>query len=97
MKAILVLDEMPKGCNDCPLYQMVETKVSGLTYPVGYGWCSVDGIDLERDTPLLCPLKSMPEKMEELKDRGENHCEYSLIERLEYRKGWNACIEEIKK
>ena len=37
----------------------------------------------------------LPQKKAELKGRGKDHCEYSLLEQLEYRKGWNACIDEI--
>lgn len=40
-------------------------------------------------------LKPLPKKKEELKGRGKDHCEYSLLERLEYRKGFNDCLDEI--
>jgi hypothetical protein len=40
-------------------------------------------------------LKPLPQKKEKLKGRGKDHCEYSLLDQLEYRKGFNDCIDEI--
>lgn len=39
--------------------------------------------------------KPLPEKKEKLKGRGKDHCEYSLLDQLEYRKGFNDCLDEI--
>lgn len=81
MKAILVIDEMPKRCGDCILYQC--------------GFCLKDFKRVHRDNepPEMCPIKPMPEKMKVTK---EIFIDYACLEKG-YECGWNACIEEIEK
>ena len=43
----------------------------------------------------VAKLKPLPQKKVKLKGRGKDHCEYSLLEQLEYRKGFNDCLDEI--
>ena len=50
MKAILVIDEMPKSCCDCHYNQYLEY--------VGYRYCVADVLD----RPSWCPLKPMPHR-----------------------------------
>ena len=85
MKAILVINEMPKRCDDCPLYQWTDIKVSGLSYPVGCGWCGAGGTNAD----IWCPLKPMPQKMTPVTLHQCIEDEYL------YQKGWNDCLEEI--
>lgn len=86
MKAVLVLNEMPKCCDDCQ-----------LNYDMGFG---CDGFALDDYTPIdmkemldetkrpsWCPLKEMPNKMA-VEDRWFSE---------EFSRGWNACIEEIER
>lgn len=83
MKAILVIDDMPTDCEDCPFgydyrcfmtWKEFEEKEENhiITYPI----------------PKWCPLKPMPEKMRTDEDD---------IEEDSYYQGWNDCIEEIEK
>ena len=53
MKAVLVIDEMPKECDECPMYD--------------FGWgeyCMATGKSVKADgKEPWCPLKEMPNKM----------------------------------
>ena len=83
-KAILVID-MPKCCVECNIFNFSE-----------YLCCGMKVTAKEINTiPFLCPLKEIPQKKTKLKGRGKDHCEYSLLEQLEYMKGFNDCIDEI--
>ena len=89
MKAILVLDEMPCACVECPF--CVHAK---FDYYFDKTICIANG-DKILDTSKaqrMCPLKEMPEKI-----KGK----YTLtgIETIDsgYVNGWNACIEELEK
>ena len=79
-KAILVID-MPKCCNQCPIcatYQQGSSSVREY-------WCPIDGNDVEPlSKPSWCPLKELPQR-----DR-----EYDWYEH-ERERGWNDCINEI--
>lgn len=82
MKAVLLIDEMPKTCLDCPLngYENV---------------CNVtleDNYDYLTERPSWCPLKSLPSEKNHINILGENGTYARGFE-----DGWNACIEEIEK
>ena len=87
MKAILVIDEMPKSCDDCV-----------LIYPDKYNdmWCCIacDCVVEENVTAgtlhKWCPLKQLPQKKSAYKFKDFNR----LIENAQV-EGWNACIDEI--
>lgn len=101
MKAILVLDEMPKDCPMCPLSnwnslnqftgcRIVKGKLYAMTDDKGYA---------ESNTrPSWCPLKEMPQK-----ETGEKWVYrygepwYKVEYLTEWEEGWNACLEEINK
>ena len=81
-KAILVLENMPKCCDECPLYN--------IDYKVG--WCK--GIykrtgvtDVHSEKANWCPLKEVPQK--KLCETGDTY--HSLV----IKTGYNACIDEI--
>lgn len=89
-KAILVID-MPSCCEKCRLINS--------HYDNDYGWQTYCGADYhrirEKNKKYFCPLKEMPQKKIKLKGRGKDHCEYSLLEQLEYKKGWNDCLDTL--
>lgn len=98
MKAILVIDEMPKMCKDCPL------NLENSSIQCRKTWT--------RDSrPNWCPLKPMPEPKDVEVNGIEDimHTEYSIevitnkciaTTRLATDKlvslGWNACLKEIQ-
>lgn len=81
MKAILVIDEMPKNCDECPIRFIGE--------PNEWCWYLKHGLDDIKSKPKWCPLKPMPEKKEE----GDYMEDYDSLVAI----GWNACIKEIEK
>lgn len=94
MKAILILDEMPKNCAECILanedYDVCQATQKSISYN-------------ERGYGFECPLKPIPEKKdtyktpEERKQRHEIRTAADLKPFLIYyaRRGFNACIDEI--
>ena len=84
-KAILVID-MPKCCNQCPIcatYQQSSSSVREY-------WCPVNGNDVEplNKPPHWCPLKELPQK--------DNDVYFEDYDKG-YRHGWNACIDKISR
>lgn len=100
MKAIIVLDEMPADCYDCPMSRMFE----GLDFDSFDLICNAEKmknkfktivIDYERGgKPSWCPIKEMPRKMDEEEYRQKVNGNGDYYEQVI---GWNACIEEIEK
>lgn len=86
MKAILVID-IPKEFENEKEFFVKGSLYCGIEN-VYAKYCYIGNIDKTK-------LKPLPEKKEKLKGRGKDHCEYSLLDRLEYRKGFNDCIDEI--
>ena len=95
MKAILVLD-MPNTCGECPYsyYSNLEdwedeTKCCAI-HKGGY----LEDYDQMR--AVWCPLKPMPEKIEEWENETESPD--SKIEQFAKgaMEGWNACLREIE-
>ena len=78
-KAILVID-MPKSCDKCPLFHGFYTDMTcgANNYGINYPYPK----DFRQD---WCPLKSMPEKM-----TGHNSIYYQWGD---YEDGWNHCLE----
>ena len=91
MKAILILDEMPGACAECPL--CVHAK---FDYYFDEHICTANGQEIldERYVHHMCPLKEMPEKRI-LPSWQVNNTNYG--EEPWFSDGWNACIEEIDK
>lgn len=82
MKAILVLDEMPKSCTDCPLINEEWSKCM-------VEWRNED----DEKRPSWCPLRPLPYKksyVDYFIDRSNGN------ENRSYWAGWNACIKEIE-
>ena len=104
VKAILVLNKMPKNCLECPFrYKSEEMSLGNFTYQSLFrckfepeGLCEYDGDTvylndiMMKSKPDWCPLKPMPEKKEIY---GNNS--YDLSYENAYTDGYNACIDEI--
>ena len=85
-KSIFVIDT-PSICADCPRFP-----ICSLEYALLHG---KELKAVGKPIKKICKLKPMPEKKPLSQDRGKNHCEYSLLDRLEYQKGFNDCLDEI--
>lgn len=86
MKAILVLDEMPTDCEDCPLFKDGDKGMRKCNAKrTGTEW------DYYKVRPDWCPLKPIPEKKELYLDR----IEYGYTLENMYSFGRNECIDEI--
>ena len=84
MKAILVLDEIPGNCLECPIGKNISIPLETcIQCPIGK--CVID--EETEIRPDWCPLNPMPEKKEtgKTKDILEIFCNI----------GYNACIDEI--
>ena len=79
MKAILVLDEMPKSCDGCLLHGTM----------IGKQICNAEikRVKDESVKPDWCPLKPKPEKIR--KQIGETEWQQGFTD------GWNSFIDEI--
>ena len=85
MKAILVLDEMPKGCVCCPCSDDEDhfcRAKSEYYYSLG--------------RPSWCPLKELPQKRYTSFDPETIDGEPLSVLTVYY-EGWNECIEELEK
>ena len=80
MKAIIILDEMPKSCTDCP-YLGFEKDTEKPACVICEGRFKKDE-DIENERSVICPLRPMPEQM-------------SWGHTVDYIEGYNACLEEI--
>ena len=84
MKAILILDEMPKRCGDCICYQC------------GFCLTNFGIVDMDDEPTDWCPLKPMPQKS--TYELADDH-PYSKAEIMAYTYGItvgrNQVIEEI--
>lgn len=83
MKAILVID-MPRDCEECPLYDEYQMRC----YYLRNDKYAVDVI------PSWCPLKPLPQKEEKPKVSGG--LDWDNAFNCGYVVGWNACLEEIE-
>lgn len=91
-KAILLLDEMPVRCIDCPcMYVVKNSHISEYCKAIidkGF-YPKIENI-CER--PKWCPLKPIPEKREVKTDFiGVGDYDFDDI----YNAGFNSCIDEI--
>ena len=79
MKAVLVIENMPKNCDVCSLQRW------GID-----GWnCMPKNKTIEDDDkPEWCPLKPLPQKQE----HKEGLCSDYI---LGFEDGWNDCLKEI--
>ena len=79
MKAILVIDLMPKTCKECKYYDDFFCHIEKC--------CPEDDLG-EDGKAIWCPLKPMPNKRE-VNMTKQNEYEVAVNE------GWNACLDEI--
>lgn len=92
-KAILILDEMPESCNECPL-KVLDADLYYTTYACKNVNCETDDILKTTKYEMYCPLKPMPEKK-------HNNGGYRVIDGTEWfydsehDDGWNDCIDVI--
>ena len=85
-KAILILNEMPKSCDNCPCYHE------------GYGHCNSVKFRFIQDSDKVapwCPLKPMPQSMPY--EQTDTQTVKAVKVDNGFRAGWNKCIEEIEK
>ena len=85
MKAILVLNEMPKNCLKCPLGKNMSIAIE-TCIKCPFGKCVIDEEVMTR--PDWCPLKLMPSKKPTIGKESENDI-------ICMNAGYNACIDEI--
>ena len=85
-KVILVIDEMPNNCSECPCCNEDEC---GNQYKGYIG----DYLEWNSGRPSWCPLKPMPEK----KDVELNEKHFYFEDAIKYAvyKGYNKCIDKI--
>lgn len=84
-KAILILDEMPKSCIDCEIFDNEQLLCLG-------GKVHFKDIDKVQS---WCPLKPMPKKKDEYKEALESF-NGNMSNELHFAcEGWNACLEQI--
>ena len=94
MKAVLVIDEMPKNCSDCWLHRNEYSDYEKVWEDICHNAeheCHVLSKTNYIKRPSWCPLKSLSQKQELkkgwLKDGEE------ILEA--YINGYNACLDEI--
>lgn len=92
MKAILILDEMPIACWECPCMNKEKCWRCNANNANDDGRLSfADGIEKRPD---WCPLREMPEK----RILPKSQVDYTNYgEEPWFSDGWNACLEEIEK
>lgn len=97
MKVILVLNEMPNNCSECPCCNEDEC---GNQYKGYIG----DYLEWNSGRPSWCPLKPMPEKREYIDDNkdyplNDDYCfseeEFEDIVENNQISGYNKCIEDL--
>lgn len=84
-KVVLVLDKMPESCYlGCPLQSEHVCGMKNETVSDFLG---------EKERPKWCPLKPIPEKINNLSVRNDKNASRANG----FMDGFNACIDEIKK
>ena len=94
MKAILVIDEMPKSCSDCWLHRNEYSDYEKVWEDICHNAeheCHVLSKTNYIKRPSWCPLKPIPQK-KELKG-GWYHPAEVWMEGANF--GWNACIDAL--
>ena len=94
MKAVLVLNKIPRDCESCPLLDGNRYCAALQKYAFLNEWVS--------DAPYYslkekgdCPLKPLPEECDEATEIYNAHGEVDCYQLTEYARGYNACLEEI--
>lgn len=90
-KAILIMDDMPECCADCPCSfferdNPILNLICGVTQEDAYNV----------GKPDWCPLRELPEKMEVCGTYNSDY--YAKGGKMpSYKTGWNACLDESLK
>ena len=95
MKGIIVLDEIPKSCVECPMcYHAEDMSLGWFKYERLYK-CKLEPEEVEQvyledklhKKPDWCPIIS-PEEI-------KNYKNYTLLVDEHFRVGWKSCIDAI--
>ena len=111
MKAILVIDEMPKSCSDCWLHRDEYSDYEKVWEDICHNAeheCHVLSKTNYIKRPSWCPLQPMPQKKVVTVKRIDDIQSYSITEVADkisakiilktnevFALGWNACIDAI--
>lgn len=107
MKGIIVLDEVPKSCVDCPMcYHAEDMSLGQFKYERLYR-CKLEPEEVEQvyledilhKKPDWCPIKAIPEKLnykgaEAINGLTINEKSIQAIDEA-VKLGWNSCIDAI--
>lgn len=100
-KAILILDEMPECCEECPAFMAGHPNICKArvfrTPKKNKFFVPVDDINKK---PEWCLLKPMPERFTDYVQCEDENDEYEVYKEISEngeRRGWNMCIDEIMK
>ena len=93
-KGIIILDEIPKTCIECPMYYHATDMSIGVFEFRRLYRCEIEPEEVEQayledichKKPDWCPIRQLSEKAHH-----EEYCDNGR-----YDKGWNECLEKIK-
>jgi len=85
MKAILVIDDMPKNCMECKYCGWSARDEEKRACMLLEGWFFNDE-DIEENRSVICPLKPLPTRPDVI----------PIKEKEAYVFGWNDCLKEIE-
>ena len=96
-KGIIVLDEIPRSCVDCPMYYHAEDMSLGKFKYERLYKCKIMPEEVEQvyledilhKKPVWCKIRPIPDKLE-----SDSRNAY---EDFDYVSGWNACLDEIER
>jgi len=90
MKAILLIDEMPNNCLDCPCsFVAKDIHICEALEDV-----VLSKNNMENERPSWCPLKPMPKSMPY--EQTDTQTVKAVKIDNGFRLGWNACLKEIE-
>lgn len=85
MKAILVIDDMPIKCEECPLHYRKRQEIYR---------CEMTHKNIRLNSkPSWCPLKPLPKKILTLVRMQNGNI--VNVQETSFANGWNDCLEEI--
>lgn len=85
MKAVLVIDNYPSECIECPFSKVYASNHLAETHCILTAKTFWNGVN---ERAKDCPLKPMPKRM-------SNGLDEDVFEQG-YLSGWNACIDKIE-
>lgn len=88
MEGIIVVDKIPKNCQECGMYYT--SAIGGFGCVVSHRFISQNAAN-KRKKPDWCPIKPIPMREES----GLEYCEDEWTHG--FNTGWNKCIDEILK